>query len=307
MNKKALITGLNGFVGPYLKKELEAHEYEVFGFDRENVNNFEKVFTGDIRDRDFLENVMQKVVPDEIYHLAGFSSVKKSFEFPELAMDINVNGTKNLLNAVRKFCAEAKILIVSSSDVYGEPLKLPVNENEPLKETSPYSKSRIEQEKLVNEFKDLHIVISRSFNHTGPGQIETFVLPDFAKQTAEAQKGLRNPVIYTGDLDIVRDFSDVRDIVRAYRLLLGQGKRGNVYNVGSGRGYRLKDLLNILIDYSKIDIQIIQNSDKLRPVEIMEMIADISKLKERIDWIPDHSMEDTLKDLLDYFQNLNKI
>lgn len=297
---RALITGIGGFVGPYLKKELEANGYEVFGFERTNAGNFNYIFTGDIRDGERLDEVLKKVQPDEIYHLAGFSSIKKSFEFPELVMDINVNGTRNLLESVLKCSTDAKILIVSSSDVYGKPLHLPVNESEPLKETSPYSRSRIEQEKLVSEFTDLHVVVSRSFNHTGPGQTEVFVLPDFARQVAEIKRGVKDPIIYTGNLDVIRDFSDVRDVVRAYSLLLKRGQRGEVYNVGSGKGYRLRDLLDIMISYSGLNIRVVQDSDKLRPVEIMEMIADVSKLKKQIDWSSNYSMDKTIKDLLDY-------
>lgn len=298
---KILITGLNGFVGPYLKKELEDNGYEVFGLDRSNERGFDNVFCGDIRDANFVEEVIKKVLPDEVYHLAGFSSVKKSFEEPELVMDINVGGTRNLLEAVQKYSHAAKILMVSSAEVYGKPLYLPVSETESLKVTSPYSKSRIEQEKLVDEFNDLHVIVSRSFNHTGPGQLETFVLAAFAKQIVDIKKGLRDPVIYTGNLDVVRDFSDVRDIVRAYRLLLEQGKKGEAYNVGSGKGYKLEELLNGMISQAGIEIAVVVDPNRLRPVEIMELIADISKIRKKVGWKPVYSMDNTIGDLLDYF------
>lgn len=299
---KALITGSTGFVGPYLKKELESHGYEVFGMDRNNPENLKSVFCGDIRDSGFVDDVIEKVLPDEVYHLAGFSSVKKSFEEPELTMEINVGGTRNMLEAIKKFCPKSKVLIVSSADVYGKPKKVPINENEEVQETSPYSKSRIAQEKLMNEFRDLDIVVSRSFNHTGPGQPEIFVLPDFVKQVVEIEKGIKEPVIFTGDLNIVRDFSDVRDVVRAYYLLLQKGKKGEVYNVGSGKGCNLGELLKKIIALSDVEIEIKQDSSKMRPVEIVELVADVSKIMQDVGWKPNYSIDRTIKDLLNYWR-----
>jgi len=297
---KALITGSTGFVGPYLKKELESHGYEVFGLDRSNKNNVSGVFCGDITDTNFVKETIKEIKPDEVYHLAGFSSVKKSFDEPELAMKVNVDGTKNILLAVREFCPKTKVLIISSSDVYGNPKKNPVNEEEEVKETSPYSESRIAQEKLVEDFKDLNVVISRSFNHTGPGQPEIFVLPDFVKQVVEIEKGLKAPVIYTGDLNVVRDFSDVRDVVRAYYLLLQKGAKGEVYNVGSGNGYKIKTLLDKALSFSKKSIDIKQDQNKTRSVEILNIVADISKLQKTTGWTPNYSIDKTISDLLNY-------
>lgn len=299
---KALITGSTGFVGPYLKRELEAHGYEVFGLDRNNPENLENIFCGDICDADSVDSVIKEVVPDEVYHLAGFSSVKKSFEEPELTMNINFGGTKNLLEAVREFCPKSKVLIVGSADVYGKPQRIPINETEVTQETSPYSKSRIAQEKLVEEFKDLFIVVSRSFNHTGPGQSETFVLPDFVKQVVEIEKGMKDTVISTGNLNVIRDFSDVRDVVLAYYLLLQKGKKGEIYNVGSGKGYDLGELLSEIIAFSDMKIVVKQDPSKIRPIEIPQLVADISKIVEHTGWKPSYSIDRTLRDLLDYWR-----
>lgn len=299
---KALITGSTGFVGPYLKKELESHGYEVFGLDRHNPENFKNVFCGDICDSNFVNGVIKKILPDEIYHLAGFSSVKKSFEEPKLTMQINVDGTRNILEAIKKFCPKSKVLIVSSADVYGKPKKIPISEDQELTITSPYSESRILQEKLAREYSSLHIVISRSFPHTGPGQPEIFVLPDFVKQVVEIEKGIKDPVILTGNIDVVRDFSDVRDVSKAYHLLLQKGKKGEVYNVGSGKGYNLKELLAKLIDYAKIKIQIKQDPSKIRPVEIVELVADTSKIVKDTGWKSNYSIDRTIEDLLDYWR-----
>lgn len=300
---KALITGSTGFVGPYLKKELESQGYEVFGLDRNNYGNLQNVFCGDITNLAFVKEVLEKVKPDEIYHLAGFSSVKKSFEQPELAMKVNVDGTRNVLLAAREFCSEARILIVSSADVYGKPKKIPITEEEEVKETSPYSASRIAQEKLVEDFQDLHIVVSRSFNHTGPGQPEIFVLPDFTKQVVEIEKGIKDPVIFTGDLDVVRDFSDVRDVVKAYYLLLQKGAKMEIYNIGSGIGYSLSDLLAKIIDYSGLKITVKQDPEKIRSIEIHSLVSDISKIFKDTGWKPGYSIDKTLVDLLDYWRS----
>lgn len=310
MGKKVLITGMSGFVGPYLKSELESHGYEVFGLDRGSSSGIESdgVYLGDITDFEFVEKVIQEIMPNEIYHLAGFSSVKKSFEQPELAMKINVEGTRNVLEAVRKFCPNTKVLIVSSSDIYGAPKIIPIRESESVQATSPYSASRIAQEKLVDEYKDLYIVISRSFNHTGPGQTDTFVLADFTKQVVEIEMGLKEPVIHTGDLEITRDFSDVRDVVRAYYELLQKGKRGQIYNVGSGIGYNLSDLLMKIITLSGLDILVKKDPDKVRPIDIPELVANISKISADTGWIPVYSIDKTIEDLLHYWRsNLKKI
>lgn len=299
---KALITGSTGFVGPYLKKELESHGYEVFGLDRNNPDKLKNVFCGDICDSAFVESVVEKVLPDEIYHLAGFSSVKKSFEEPELTMKINVDGTKNLLESIKKFCPKSRILIVSSADVYGSPKKIPIDEGQELAISSPYSASRIAQEKLAKEYDFLDIVVSRSFTHTGPGQAEIFVLSDFVKQVVEIEKGIKYPIIFTGDLNVIRDFSDVRDIVRAYYLLMKKGKKGEIYNVGSGMGHSLEELLKKIMDLSKVKIEIKQDPAKIRSVEIAELVADISKMVKDTGWKPDYSIDRTIGDLLDYWR-----
>ena len=299
MKKKALITGINGFVGTYLRDLLISQGYEVFGIDKTDGGN---IFVGDITNAGFVEGVLVEVMPDEIYHLAGFSSVKQSFDDPDLVMAVNVEGTRNLLEGARRFCGGAKVLVVTSAEVYGKPEKVPISEDEALKETSPYSKSRIVQEGVVGELDDLDVVISRSFNHTGPGQSTTFVLPDFSSQAIEIEAGDREPVIYTGNLSVVRDFSDVRDVVKAYHLLLQKGKKGEAYNVGSGKGYVLQELLEKIILKVDKKIKIETDQEKIRPIEIPELIADTKKVK-MLGWSPEYSMDETLTDLLNYFRN----
>lgn len=271
--KKALITGINGFVGPYLRKELEANGYRVYGLD---LHGTEGAYACDITSFEQVFKVVDAVKPDFIFHLAGFSSVAKSFENPLLCFKINVEGTKNLLDAIVKVGLKPKILIVSSAEVYGVPKYLPIDEKHPLDPISPYGKSRVEQEKLALGY-DLHVVISRSFNHTGPGQPTTFVIPSFKKQVDEAKDG---DTIYVGNLDVVRDFSDVRDVVKAYRILLEKGKAKEIYNVGSGIGYRLRDILESLIKKSGKRLMVEIDPDKLRKNDIFKVVSDNKKIND---------------------------
>ncbi len=269
--KKALITGISGFVGPYLKKELEANGYKVYGMDRHGSEKH--VLKCDITDYSSVYNIIKKTRPDYIFHLAGFSSVSKSFVEPELCHDINVNGTKNLLDAVVSHKLKPRILIVSSADIYGEPEYMPIDEKHPVRPVSPYGVSRAEQEKLALSY-DLPIIISRSFNHTGPGQSDRFVIPSMRKQIGDAKDGAS---IYVGNLECIRDFSDVRDVVRAYRILAEKGKPGEIYNVGSGKGINLRELLMRLIKDSGKDIKVVMEKKRLRKNDISRQVCDNRK------------------------------
>lgn len=282
--KKALITGINGFVGPFLKKELEEHGYEVYGFDLsidddktdDQGDGIRRVFACDITDVDAVAQIVEEVKPDYIFHLAGFSSVSKSFDMPELCEKINVGGTKNLFDAVTKARIKPRILIVSSAEVYGKTEVIPINEGQEPRPLSPYGKSRLEMER-ISFSSDQDVVVSRSFNHTGPRQSDKMVIPSFKKQVKDGKEG---DTILVGDLSIIRDFSDVRDVVRAYRILLEKGKEKEIYNVGSGKGYKLADLLNKLIKDSGKYLKIKVDENKLRKVNIPELVADTSKIKK---------------------------
>ena len=302
-----LITGSSGFVGPYLVEELLKNypNCELFSFNMRAFGFEHEEFVGDICDVKIVDELVEKVRPDLVFHLAGFSSQAKSFDYPELVLDVNVGGTRNILEAVKKYSPDAKILIVSSAAVYGKPSKVYVDEGMDLQETSPYSKSRIEQEKLISLYPDLYIVVSRSFNHTGPGQIDEFVLSSFAKQVADIKLKKIDPVILVGNLEVVRDFSDVRDVVRAYRLLLEEGRAGEIYNVGSGQGYELKSLLDKLIDIAGVKVEVKVDEKMYRPLDVPKLIADISKIKQDTSWSPVYSIDKTLEDLLNYWQNKN--
>ena len=274
---KALITGINGFVGPHLKAELEKNNYEVFGSDiHKRSEDAKNIFICDITNYAEVLKVINQVKPDCIFHLAGFSSVAKSFQQPELCHKINVEGTRNLLKAIVEAELRSKVLIVSSAQVYGRPKYLPIDEKHPIDQSSPYAKSRIDQENLCKEF-DLPIIIARSFNHTGPGQPDTFAIPSFKKQVKETPDG---GVIKAGNIEVVRDFSDVRDVVRAYRVLIEKGKEGEIYNVGSGKGLSIKEVIETFMNREKKNLKIEIDPNRTRDQEIPALICDNSKISK---------------------------
>lgn len=300
---RALITGINGFVGPYLAKQLISDGFDVFGLDRmagqiKNVNTF----VADILDKDSVKKILSQAKPDYVFHLAGFSSVGRSWEEPELCRKINVEGTKNILDAIVELKLDPTVLVVSSAEVYGVPKSLPVKETDPVNPKSPYAKSRVEQEELCKKY-NLKIIISRSFNHTGPGQQETFVCPEFAKQIAEIEAKKRAEMIFVGNLSVKRDFTDVRDMVRAYVLAVKKCVPGETYNICSGRSYSIKGILDALLKYSDAHVLIKESSFKMRPVEVPDMVGDNSKFVQQTGWKPINQIEQTLYDILIYWRD----
>jgi GDP-4-dehydro-6-deoxy-D-mannose reductase len=304
LKMKALITGIDGFVGPYLEKFLISNDIRTFGtFLQSNIQK-ENHFQMDITNKEEVFNIIKKISPDLIFHLAGFSSVSRSFEQPDLCRKINVEGTRNILDAVVKLKLNTKIIVVSSSEVYGTPLSTPMKENHPLNPSSPYGRSRVEQESVCADYVkkyNIFIVVSRSFNHTGPGQQPFFVVPGFAKQIVDIEKG-KQQNIKVGNLEAVRDFTDVRDVVRAYYLLATKGRKGEVYNVCSGNGYLISWILKTLLGLSKVKIAVEKDPEKLRPSDIPVLQGDNSKLTEETGWKPEIDFKKTLKDVLDYFR-----
>lgn len=300
---RALITGVNGFVGPYLKEHLLENNFEVYGTDISSGRDVD--YKIDLLDSKEVEDLVLKTKPDFIFHLAAQSSVKLSWSKPKLTMEVNVNGTKNLLEAALKSNIKPNMLVVSSSEVYGIPKKIPITEEHELKAFNPYAESRLKQEEICEDYlkKGLKVIISRSFSHTGPGQLPVFVIPDFAKQIAEIEKGLREPVIDVGNLDVIRDFSDVRDIVRAYLSVIKKGKFGEIYNICSGKGTKLNDALNTLLSFSKKEIIVKVDKNKFRKSDLPVLVGDNSKLKKETGWHPKIPFEQTLKDTLNYWRN----
>ena len=292
-----LITGSTGFVGPYLIKELKSFGYQVTG----TAVSGDADYLLDITDKKAVADLIRKLKPDLIVHLAGFSSVKESFKSPELCMKVNVQGTGNLLDAVKEYVPVARILIISSSEVYGNTKITPTKEIARLNPQNPYAESRVAQEEQVKN-SGLNWIISRSFNHIGPGQPQGFVASDFASQIAKINKDKQvSPFIYVGNLSAQRDFTDVRDVVAAYRLLLTKGKLHNIYNVCSGKAIRIENLLKKLLKFSKVKIEIKVDKDKLKPIEVKKTHGDNSKLKKELKWRPKVSIDKTLEDIYRYW------
>jgi len=287
---RALVTGSNGFVGAYLCELLEKKGYTVFGTSFSGTT-----YDADITNKKEIAKVVDMAKPDVVFHLAAQSSVRMSWEKKKETFRINVNGTRNVLEAAKKF--KPRILVVSSSEVYGKPKKNPIPEKHPLQPVSPYAESKAEQEKIAS---DHGAVIARSFPHTGPGQLPSFVIPDFAKQIADIEKG-KEAVISVGNLDVVRDFSDVRDIVKAYVLLAEKGK--GTYNVCSGRGIRLRDALDMMISHSTKKIRVEIDKGKLRKADIPKAVGDNTRIR-KLGWKNSISFEQTLADVVDYWRGV---
>ncbi len=305
MKPKAFITGVSGFVGPYLVKHLAASGFEVFGIDRIGSKvDCCVVEKCDVTDAAAVAKAVKKVSPALIFHLAGQSSVAKSWKEPGLTQKVNVDGFRNLLDAVKSAGINPKILLVSSAEVYGIPHKLPISETHPLAPVSPYGESKVAQEKiaLAHVKEGMHVVISRSFNHTGPGQPPEFVCSNFAKQAACIEKGSQPPVIKVGDLKVRRDFSDVRDVVKAYLLLLEKGRPGEAYNVCSGSAFTIGDVIERLARLSKAKFKVEQESSRVIDNAVPALHGDPSKLTAATGWKPAISFDQTLADLLAYWR-----
>ncbi len=305
MKPKAFITGVSGFVGPYLAEHLAASGFEVFGIDRKGSRIDGCVVEKcDVTDAAAVAKVVKKVSPGLVFHLAGQSSVAKSWENPKLTKEVNVGGAKNLFEAVAAAGISPRILLVSSAEVYGIPKKLPISENHPIAPISPYGESKVEQEKiaLAHVKGGMHIVISRSFNHTGPGQPSDFVCSNFARQVADIEKGRQQPVIKVADRKVKRDFSDVRDIVAAYLLLVEKGVSGGIYNVCSGQAFTIGEILDKLLKFSGAKVRVEPDPSKMKNTVVPVLHGDNSKLVKATGWKPAISFDKTLSDLLDYWR-----
>lgn len=305
--KKILITGITGFVGNHLKDLLNNSKYEVHGTSLSTENQEGKVHIHKVNllDEENVFNLVKDLRPDLVIHLAALSSPKKSFENPKEFLQNNTDAELNLLLAIKKSETNPRILIISSGEIYGSQEKLPINEEAPLFPTSPYSVSKITQDYLALQYflsENMDIIRVRPFNHIGPGQSDEFVVSSFAKQIAEIEKS--DGVVKVGNLSAKRDFTDVRDMVKAYMLLLEKGKSGEVYNIGRGTSYEVKFILDTLIALSGKEIKTEVDKSRLRPIDIPDIICDNTKIHEAIGWTPEIPIEKTLQDTLDYWRQI---
>jgi GDP-4-dehydro-6-deoxy-D-mannose reductase len=309
---KVLITGICGFVGGYLYRHLTQAGHTVCGtrIEGEKIPEHLKdidICVLDLADKEAVGDMLKAYRPDAICHLAAQSSVAFSWKDPALTYKVNVIGTIHMLEWIRTLGLNPRILLVGSSEEYGKvaPDEIPLAEDHPQKPGNPYAASKAGQEMLGRLYADaygMQIVMVRAFNHTGPGQTPIFVIPDFAKRIAMMEKGLMPKELLVGNLEAIRDFSDVRDIVRGYGMLMEHGRAGEVYNIGSGQGYAIKDLLNELLSMTEEKITVSQDPNRMRPSDVPVLIGDISRIKEHVGWEPEISMDKTLRDVLDYWR-----
>ena len=293
---RAFVTGASGFVGPWLCRHLEASGDEVVpaGHDR------------DVTDADSIAEALIASRPDAVYHLAAQSSVGSSWADATGTFRVNVFGTLHVLDAANACPSRPRVLVVSSAEVYGEvsPVALPVAETAPFRPGTPYAASKAAAELAgLQAFlgRGLEVVRARPFNHTGPGQGPGFVVPALARQVVEASL-TGATVLKTGNLTARRDFTDVRDVVAAYRLLIERGAAGEVYNVCTGRSVLLLDLVERLLSLAGADLSVEVAPERLRPVDVPEMRGDPRRLEDLTGWRPAIDLDRTLRDVLDYWR-----
>ena len=313
---RILITGVTGFVGSHLVDYLlDSGRTEIWGTVRwrsktdniDHIGDRLRLFECDLRDLSSVRNLIEESRPDYIFHLAAQSFVPTSWHAPNETLSTNISGTLNIFEAVRASQCAPSIHVAGSSEEYGLvlPDETPVQEANPLRPLSPYAVSKVAADLLGYQYFQSygqHIVRTRAFNHTGPRRGEVFVTSNFAKQVAEAEAGVRPPVIKVGNLDAVRDFSDVRDIVRAYWMALEGGEPGEVYNIASGVGVTVRQVLDILLEFSGIEVRVETDQARLRPSDVPRLVGDSSKFRAKTGWQPQISLRQTLRDLLDFWR-----
>jgi len=261
----------------------------------------------DVRQEQDVFRAFKNIQPDWVFHLAAVSNVRNSWENPRDTLDINLLGSVHLFEAVKAHSPGARILVVSTSDVYGMQgrKETPFREEDPVDAVNPYAFSKLCLESLSRYYvriEGLDIIITRSFPHTGPEQSPDFVCSDWAFQIARIEKGLTNPVIRVGNTQVERDYTDVRDVVEAYTLLMKKGETGETYNVCCGKSIALNDILQMLLSLSSVDIDVQVDKSKLRKTDIPLIVGSHGKIQKATGWDPKIPLEKTLLDLLDYWR-----
>lgn len=317
--KKILITGISGFVGGYFVECLTSHHdtLEIHGISRSKpawdfvdvsseLLNDHHFHLADLNDIPKIKSLIKKIQPDYILHLAAQSSVAESWKTPVSSFMNNTNIFLNIIDTVRLIDNGAKVLSVGSSEQYGivSERDLPLTEDSPQCPANPYAVARVAQEQLAKIYASgygLDICCTRSFNHCGPGQTDRFVVSAIVKQFARISHGLQDPVIHIGNGAIIRDFVDVHDVVEAYRLLLTRGTRGEVYNICSGNGRSISDIVTLLSEMYHIDVQVHQEQSQIRPIDNPRIIGSYRKIQNDIGWKPGISFEESLRSMYEYW------
>ncbi|HYO50832.1 MAG TPA: GDP-mannose 4,6-dehydratase [Chloroflexia bacterium] len=335
---RVLVTGITGFAGSHMAEFLLGQpDVEIFGIYRRrsrlehieglsdktymiepgvaSIQTLQKAFQPgkiniidcDLMDAFSVHKLIGAVRPDRIFHLAAQSHVPTSWNSPYATLQDNIMGQLNLFEAIREAGIDPLIQIAGSSEEYGlvYPDEVPMKESNPLRPLSPYAVSKVTQEMLAYQYYrsyGMKNIVSRGFNHSGPRRGENFVDSSFARQIALIEKGLQEPVIYVGDLTSKRDFTDVRDMVRAYWLLLEKCKPGEVYNIGSGSTRAVQEALDVLLSMSTVNVEVRVDPTRLRPSDVLILWADASKFQEATGWQPTIPYHQTLRDMLDYWR-----
>lgn len=311
---RALITGINGFVGGHLADHLLSEgRYEVWGLARAperapaGLSGRIGLVYADLNDAQATAQALLAVRPALVFHLAGQPFVPESFRDPAGTFITNVLGTLHLFLPIIEHRLPVRVLVVGTNEEYGAitPDDLPIDEDTPLRPANPYGVSKAAQSLLAQQYALSHgldVVCVRPFTHIGPRQNERFVTAAFARQIARIEFGLQPPVMQVGNLSAQRDFTDVRDMVRAYALVAEHGERGVVYNAGSGRAVMIRDLLDLLLRASTASIEVQVNPDLMRPIDIPVVICDPRRLQARTGWAPRIPLQQTLHDILAYWR-----
>jgi GDP-4-dehydro-6-deoxy-D-mannose reductase len=306
--RSLLITGATGFVGTHLRALLAQirPEWGIAGTMLHNPTTDPGIVPCDLQDAAAISDLVARTAPDAVIHLAGQSNVPASFRDPEATLANNILGTLHLLDACRAHAKETCLLIVSSNEVYGPvpEAEQPIGEDRPLRPGNPYAVSKAAQEMLALQYAQsygLDVVVARPFNHIGPGQTDRFVVSAFARQVAEVERGIRD-VVSVGNLDVARDFTDARDVCRAYIALVERGAWGGVYNIGRGAAIRVGDLLDLLCRLAHVEVKVERDPARMRPSDVPVMRADTTHLRAATGWQPEIPLEQTLRETLDWWR-----
>lgn len=316
MVTKILITGITGMVGSHLADFLLQEEptFQLFGTKRSrsplvniaHIHDRLNLVDCNLMDATAVLNLIESVQPDYVFHLAAHSFVPDSWRAPHVTLIENISMQLNLFEAIRHTKLDPIVQVALSSEQYGrQPDDVPLNENSPFRPLSPYAVSKVTQDMLAYQYHQsygLKVIRTRSFNHDGPRRTEVFATSNFAKQIAEIETGLKPPILYVGNLKAKRDFSDVRDVVRAYWLAVKHGTAGEDYVICSGKSRSIQEMLDYLLSLSSAKIEVRVDPARQRPSDVMHLRGDASKFKRLTGWEPRYSFEQTMSDLLEWWR-----
>jgi GDP-4-dehydro-6-deoxy-D-mannose reductase len=315
---KALITGISGFVGSHLAEHLlDTTDWEVAGTvfgpygNIANLCGQLELYPAELSRLDVMTFILEQARPDIIFHLAAQPLVSASRRDPWGTLETNIRMQLNVLEGVAQVKPDCRVLVVGSSEEYGlvSPQDLPVDEDTPLRPLSPYALSKVAQDLMGLQYHlthKLYVVRVRPFNHIGPRQRVGFVAPDFASQIAAVEQDQQAPTIEVGNLAARRDFCDVRDVVRAYSLLITQGEPGQVYNIGAGQSHSIQELLDTLLTMSRVPIEVRQDPDLMRPSDMPDIVCDTTRIRQLTGWQATIPFEQSLQDILHYWREEKK-